>query len=92
MGVCHQEDLLWLDLTAREHLRIYAQFKGIATIEIEEHVMSILESVNLVEEADNQVSSYSGGMKRRLAVGIASVAAPRIMFLDEPTTGACPTA
>ena len=49
--------------------------------------MSILEAVNLVEEADNQVSSYSGGMKRRLAVGIASVAAPRIIFLDEPTTG-----
>eukprot|EP01043_Picozoa_sp_COSAG02_P022370 COSAG02_NODE_1161_length_14173_cov_8.154469_8_plen_143_part_00 len=87
MGVCHQEDLLWLDLTAREHLRIYAQFKGVETVEIEEHVMSILEAVNLVEEADNQVSSYSGGMKRRLAVGIASVAAPRIIFLDEPTTG-----
>ena len=51
MGVCHQEDLLWLDLTAREHLRIYAQFKGVETVEIEEHVMSILEAVNLVEEA-----------------------------------------
>ncbi len=87
MGVFAQEDLLRVELTAREHLRTYAQFKGIASREIEAHCESILEAVNLSEEADNHVSTFSGGMKRRLAVGIASVAAPRILFLDEPTTG-----
>ena len=90
MGVCPQDDLLWLELTAREHLWMYAKFKGVAEDELDDHCSSILADVNLTADADNAVSSFSGGMKRRLSVGIASVATPRIMFLDEPSTGMDP--
>ena len=84
MGCCPQEDLLWAELTAREHLHLYARFKGIADDALQQHCTDILTAVGLVADADNRVSTYSGGMKRRLSVGIASVASPTIMFLDEP--------
>lgn len=90
MGCCPQEDLLWAELTAREHLHLYARFKGIADDVLQQHCTDILTSVGLVADADNTVSTYSGGMKRRLSVGIASVASPTIMFLDEPSTGMDP--
>ena len=90
MGCCPQEDLLWAELTAREHLHLYARFKGIADDVLQQHCTDILTSVGLVADADNMVSTYSGGMKRRLSVGIASVASPTIMFLDEPSTGMDP--
>ena len=90
MGVCAQEDLLWPELTAREHLALYARFKGIAEAEIEQHCTDILTSVGLLADSDNRVSTFSGGMKRRLSVGVASIASPQIMFLDEPSTGMDP--
>ena len=90
MGVCPQEDLLWPELTAREHLALYARFKGIAEAEIEQHCTDILTSVGLLADSDNRVSTFSGGMKRRLSVGVASIASPQIMFLDEPSTGMDP--
>ena len=77
MGVCAQEDLLWPELTAREHLTLYARFKGIAEAEIEQHCTDILTSVGLLADSDNRVSTFSGGMKRRLSVGVASIASPR---------------
>ena len=85
MGSCPQDDLLWPELTAREHLLMYSKFKGVAAAEIGHHCSTILADVNLTADADNPVFSFSGGMKRRLSVGIASVAQPRIMFLDEPS-------
>jgi ABC-type multidrug transport system ATPase subunit len=90
MGVCPQDDLLWLDLSARQHLRTYAQFKGVPLHMIEGEITRILHDVNLTADADNAASTYSGGMKRRLSVGIASVGSPQITFLDEPTTGMDP--
>lgn len=90
MGVCPQEDLLWPELTAREHLHIYSRFKGILEDEIEQHCLDILTAIGLLLEADNRVATYSGGMKRRLSVGVASVASPRILLLDEPSTGMDP--
>ena len=87
-GVCPQDDVLFPELTAREHLQLYAAFKGVA--EVEAHCDEILRSVALSAHADNQISTFSGGMKRRLSVGIASVGGPRVLFLDEPTTGMDP--
>ena len=84
MGVCPQEDLLWQELTAREHLYLYARFKGVAETEIDSHCADMLTAVGLVADGDNRVSTFSGGMKRRLSVAIASVGSPKIIFLDEP--------
>ena len=79
MGVCSQDDLLWLELTAREHLRIYARLKAIPTGKIEKEIDRVLEDVSLTDDADNLVGTFSGGMKRRLSVGIASIGSPRIV-------------
>jgi ABC-type multidrug transport system ATPase subunit len=90
MGVCAQDDLLWLELSARQHLRIYARLKAIRPGQIEGECDRVLNDVNLMGDADNAARTYSGGMKRRLSVGIASIGNPRIIFLDEPTTGMDP--
>ena len=78
MGVCAQEDLLWLELTAREHLRIYARLKAIPG-KIEEEIERVLNDISLTNDADNPAGTYSGGMKRRLSVGIASIGFPQIV-------------
>ena len=89
MGSCPQHDLLWLELTARQHLRIYARLKGVARRDVEEHVTERLTAVNLQDDGDVPVKGFSGGMKRRLSVAISSMGSPRVLFLDEPTTGTC---
>ena len=88
--MCAQDDLLWLELTARQHLRIYARMKAIPGDQIEAEVDRVLDDINLTGDADNAAATFSGGMKRRLSVGIASIGTPRIIFLDEPTTGMDP--
>ena len=79
MGVCAQDDLLWLELTAREHLRIYARLKAIPVGKIEEEIERVLNDISLTNDADNPAGTYSGGMKRRLSVGIASIGSPQIV-------------
>eukprot|EP01052_Picozoa_sp_SAG31_P005476 SAG31_NODE_241_length_19364_cov_17.168544_9_plen_128_part_00 len=86
-GVCSQEDLLWLELTARQHLELFARFKGVPERHIDVEVKRVLDEINLTFDGDNRAATFSGGMKRRLSVGMASIGAPRIIFLDEPTTG-----
>jgi ABC-type multidrug transport system ATPase subunit len=89
MGVCPQHDILWNQLTAREHLELFANLKGLEG-DIEEEVSQRLKDVALTAAADAAAGSFSGGMKRRLSVAIALVGDPRIVFLDEPTTGMDP--
>lgn len=79
MGVCAQDDLLWLELTARQHLQIYAKMKAIPVGQIEGEVDRVLSDVTLTNDADNPAGTYSGGMKRRLSVGIASIGSPKIV-------------
>ena len=86
MGVCAQDDLLWLELSARQHLRIYARMKAIPWDLIEGELDRVLDDISLAGDADNAAGTYSGGMKRRLSVGIASIGTPKIIFLDEPVS------
>eukprot|EP00003_Mantamonas_plastica_P027264 TRINITY_DN5807_c0_g1_i2.p1 TRINITY_DN5807_c0_g1~~TRINITY_DN5807_c0_g1_i2.p1 ORF type:complete len:496 (+),score=189.23 TRINITY_DN5807_c0_g1_i2:1108-2595(+) len=90
MGVCPQHDILWDQLSGREHLELFAAFKG---LEGPAHAMAVEEglgSVGLTKKGKAYVSSYSGGEKRRLSTAIALIGDPQIVFLDEPTTGMDP--
>lgn len=92
MGACPQHDLLWEGLTGREHLLFYGRLKNIDEKggELKKAVEESLRAVNLHGVGDNPVSSYSGGMKRRLSVAIAFIGDPAVVYLDEPSTGLDP--
>jgi ABC-2 type transport system ATP-binding protein len=87
IGVALQEAALDLLLTGREHMRLQGGLHGLSAAEIERRGDALLERVGLAEAADRRVGGYSGGMKRRLDLALALVHEPRILFLDEPTTG-----
>ncbi|KAK9765543.1 hypothetical protein K7432_006045 [Basidiobolus ranarum] len=85
VGVCQQFDVLFPELTGREHLRLFARLRG--TINVEEAVKTTIEEMCIQEVADQKCKGYSGGNKRRLSIGMAAIGHPKILFLDEPTTG-----
>ena len=90
MGMCPQDDLLWEELSSSQHLSLFGAFKGLSGDKLSSHVIERLEHVSLGKEAHSAVATFSGGMKRRLSVALASIGAPRIIFFDEPTTGLDP--
>jgi ABC-type multidrug transport system ATPase subunit len=91
MGVCPQHDILIDDLTAEEHIRLYAGLKNVPKEEIPALTEDRLKAVRLWKVKDRLSHTYSGGMKRRLSMVISTLGDPKIIFLDEPTTGMDPT-
>jgi ABC-2 type transport system ATP-binding protein len=87
IGVALQEAALDQFLTAREHMRLQAGMHGIPKAEAIRRGDELIQRVGLGEAADRKVGGYSGGMRRRLDLALALVHEPRILFLDEPTTG-----
>ncbi len=87
IGAALQEAALDAILTGREHLMLQATLQGMAKSQRAKRSQELLERVGLTEAADRRVGGYSGGMKRRLDLALALVHSPRILFLDEPTTG-----
>jgi ABC-2 type transport system ATP-binding protein len=87
IGAALQEAALDAILTAREHLMLQATLQGMPKSQRAQRAQELLERVGLTEAADRRVGGYSGGMKRRLDLALALVHRPRILFLDEPTTG-----
>src|SRR5205809_2279775 len=87
IGAALQEAALDPFLTGREHLRLQTAMHGITGDERQRRSDELLARVGLTEAADRKVKGYSGGMKRRLDLALALVHRPRILFLDEPTTG-----
>ncbi len=87
IGAALQEAALDPFLTGREHLRLQTAMHGITGEERAARTKELLERVGLSEAADRKVRGYSGGMKRRLDLALALAHRPRILFLDEPTTG-----
>jgi len=87
IGAALQEAALDPILTGREHLRLQATLQGLAKPDRDRRADALLERVGLADAADRRVGGYSGGMKRRLDLALALVHEPRILFLDEPTTG-----
>ncbi|MEO8290142.1 MAG: ATP-binding cassette domain-containing protein [Gaiellaceae bacterium] len=90
IGAALQEAALDPLLTGREHLRLQTALQGIPRSERASRGDALLERVGLSEAANRKVRGYSGGMKRRLDLALALVHSPRILFLDEPTTGLDP--
>uniref|UniRef100_A0A453FZP1 ABC transporter domain-containing protein n=1 Tax=Aegilops tauschii subsp. strangulata TaxID=200361 RepID=A0A453FZP1_AEGTS len=92
MGVCPQHDLLWETLTGKEHLLFYGRLKNLKGVELLKAIDYSLKSVNLFHGGigDKQVRKYSGGMKRRLSVAISLIGDPKVVFMDEPSTGLDP--
>ncbi|KAI8528928.1 hypothetical protein RHMOL_Rhmol12G0186000 [Rhododendron molle] len=92
MGVCPQHDLLWESLTGREHLLFYGRLKNLRGSALSQAVEESLKSVNLFHGgvADKMAGKYSGGMKRRLSVAISLIGDPKVVYMDEPSTGLDP--
>ena len=90
IGAALQEAALDGLLTGREHMRLQTALQGVPKAERRARGDALLERVGLAEAADRKVRGYSGGMKRRLDLALALVHHPRILFLDEPTTGLDP--
>ncbi|HWW89925.1 MAG TPA: ATP-binding cassette domain-containing protein [Solirubrobacteraceae bacterium] len=90
IGASLQESALDPYLTGREHMRLQSALHGLGKEEREQRGTELLERVGLTEAGDRKVSGYSGGMKRRLDLALALVHRPRLLFLDEPTTGLDP--
>jgi ABC-2 type transport system ATP-binding protein len=90
IGAALQEAALDGLLTGREHMRLQTALQGVPKAERRPRGDALLERVGLADAADRKVRGYSGGMKRRLDLALALVHHPRILFLDEPTTGLDP--
>jgi ABC-2 type transport system ATP-binding protein len=90
IGVALQEAALDPLLTARDHLRLQATLQSVPKEQRSPRAEELIRQVGLEDAADRKVSTYSGGMKRRLDLALALVHSPRILFLDEPTTGLDP--
>jgi ABC-2 type transport system ATP-binding protein len=87
IGAALQEAALDPLLTGREHLRLQAALQALPRAERRPRADELLARVGLSQAADRKVRAYSGGMKRRLDLALALVHRPRVLFLDEPTTG-----
>src|SRR3954465_8279207 len=91
IGAALQEAALDPLLTGRDHMRLQTTLQGVAKAERRARGDELLERVGLTDAAGRKVGGYSGGMKRRLALALALVHSPRVLFLDEPTTGLDPS-
>ncbi|XP_033096938.1 ATP-binding cassette sub-family A member 2-like isoform X2 [Anneissia japonica] len=90
IGYCPQLDALFDELTAREHLHLYARLKGIPKKDENKLVDWALRKLALVQYSNRPAGTYSGGNKRKLSTAIALIGRPQVIFMDEPTTGMDP--
>ncbi len=90
IGVQSQETVVDQDLTGRENLVLQGNFHGMRGKELNERVDELLKLVEISDVANKRAAFYSGGMKKRLDLASALVHKPRLLFLDEPTTGLDP--
>jgi ABC-2 type transport system ATP-binding protein len=87
LGIAPQENLLYQSLTCAENLNFYAQIYGLSRKKRHQQIEFSLAAVNLLDRAKNPVETLSGGMQRRMNIAVALVHQPKLLILDEPTTG-----
>jgi len=90
IGVVPQELALYEDLTAHENLIFWGQMYGLSGQPLATRVDEVLQQIGLTDKAKNRVKTYSGGMKRRVNIGVGLLHKPRLLFMDEPTVGIDP--
>ena len=89
-GVVPQEIALYDDLTARENLEFWGKMYGLRGQELSRRVDEVLEMIGLAERQKDRIEKYSGGMKRRVNIGVALLHKPAVIIMDEPTVGIDP--
>ncbi len=90
LGVVPQEIALYEDLSARENLIFWGKMYGLRGAELKKRVAEILEMIGLIDRQKGRVQKFSGGMKRRLNIGVALMHKPDVIIMDEPTVGIDP--
>jgi ATP-binding cassette subfamily A (ABC1) protein 3 len=90
IGVCPQQNVLFNYLTVKEHLELFASLKGVPKLYVDEEVQDMVTRLGLEDKLHAQASNLSGGMKRKLQMGLAMIGGSRVVFLDEPTSGLDP--
>jgi len=90
LGVVPQEIALYEDLTARENLTFWGKMYGLRGSALKSRVNEVLDVIGLSDRANERVGKYSGGMKRRVNIGVALLHKPKVIYMDEPTVGIDP--
>ncbi len=90
IGYVPQDLAIYPDLTARENLRFFGRLQRMPRKRLDARVAEVLELTGLADRADERTDDYSGGMKRRLNIGIGLLHEPQLLVLDEPTVGVDP--
>ena len=90
LGFVPQELALYEDLSARENLMFWGRMYGLRRGKLRSRVDEVLEIIGLTDRAKDRVGKYSGGMKRRVNIGIALLHKPKVIYMDEPTVGIDP--
>lgn len=92
MGLCPQHNVLFDEMTVSEHLKFFGRLKGVPKVSLADEIDRYLKMLELLDKRNAQSQTLSGGMKRKLAVGIALCGGSKVVLLDEPTSGMDPSA
>ena len=90
IGVVPQELAIYDELTARENLSFWGRMYGLRGKALKTRIDEVLEQIGLSDRAKERIKTYSGGMKRRVNIGVGLLHKPRLLFMDEPTVGIDP--
>ena len=90
IGVVPQELAIYDELTARENLSFWGRMYGLGGKALKTRIDEVLEQIGLSDRANKRIKTYSGGMKRRVNIGVGLLHKPRLLFMDEPTVGIDP--